>query len=102
MSSETDSTSLDGRLCVSRGNVVDVVQSVEMRLSDDERAFTRASQLETSRDLTAYSVGTILGLLADDSERVAEHYSVPEARRIEVSRWGKSGGTTQWEVAWHD
>jgi hypothetical protein len=101
--SETDTEPSDRltRCNPRREHVVDVLQSAEEELGDDSRAYFRASQLDTSRDLTAYSVGTILSLLASEPEAVAEKYDLPEACRLEVAKWGNNGGSARWEVRWH-
>lgn len=83
-----------------REHVVDVLQSAEAELGDDSRAYFRASQLDTSLDLSAYSVGTILSLLASEPAAVAEKYDLPEACRLEVEKWGNNGGSARWEVTW--
>lgn len=85
-----------------REHVVEVIQSAEQELGDESRAYFRASQLDTSRDLTPHSVGTILSLLASEPKALREKYDLPEACRVEVSKWGSNGGTARWEVRWAD
>lgn len=93
--------SVSNRATYHRRHVVAVLQAVECELAEDSRAYTRAADLELE-ELPNRTIGGILALLADSAATVAHEYCLPEARRVEVSRWGRSGNTTRWEVTWAD